>query len=158
MQPAALLCRRGRGKSRSQRTDRRCRVRQRKPVQPKPRRTGEEARLTRTSRSPTTTTRAVTTGAKPGLQPMAVGTGGKTLRLWNKQRNTRTQTRGANGGPPHHLRRQDLPTERPSVPGKTRLPDQRNPSTFDPMNGGVLFTKYKHTWLSFEKIHAKSGG
>ena len=37
-------------------------------------------------------------GAKPGLQPMAVLTGGKTLGLWNKQRNTRTQTRGANGG------------------------------------------------------------
>ena len=29
---------------------------------------------------------------------MAVLTGGKTLGLWNKQRNTRTQTRGANGG------------------------------------------------------------
>ena len=42
--------------------------------------------------------------------------------------------------------------------GKTRLPDQRNPSTFDPMNGGVLSTGYRHIWLSSEKIHAKSGG
>ena len=45
---------------------------------------------------------------------MAVLTGGKTLGLWNKQRNTRTQTRGANGGAtPPPLDDKIYQTERP---------------------------------------------
>ena len=128
-------------------------------MQPKPRRTGEEARLTRTSRSPTTTTRAVTTGGK--ARPATNGRGDRRedpQTMEQAAEHSHSDPRSQRGGHPTTF--DDKIYQQSALPyrGKTRLRDQRNPSTFDPMNGGVLSTRYKHTWLSFEKIHAKSGG